>query len=193
MTPAGARGPVAVGICSSTGGPRALERLLAALPAAFPLPILVAQHISAGFLDGLVTVLDRRTALPVAIAREGAPAAAGVWLAPDDAHLTVDRSLRLRLDRRTVNGHHRPSGDLLLESLATATGGLAVGVVLTGMGRDGSRGVAALRAAGGLVLAQDESSAAAYGMPRAATQAGARALPLDQIATALRRLERVRA
>ncbi len=180
-----------VGICASTGGPGILEEVLGALPADYPLPILVVQHISSGFMDGLIKLLNTRIELAVAVARDGAVATAGVWFAPDDAHLTVDRDLRLALDSRTVAGPHRPSGDLLLSSLAEGAACRAVGVILTGMGRDGSRGGAALRAAGGLLLAQDPETATAYGMPRAAVQAGGEALTVAQIAVTLRDLARL--
>ena len=178
----------AIGVCSSTGGPAVLTEVLGALPADFPLPVLVVQHIASGFIDGLVRMLDDAIPLPVAIAADGAPLARGVWLAPEGAHLTVTRSRRLRLDRDTVRGRHRPSADLLLESLAAVLGDEAVAVVLTGMGRDGAQGAAAIAAHGGLVLAQDEASSSIYGMPRAAVQAGARSLSPRAIAEALREL-----
>jgi two-component system chemotaxis response regulator CheB len=188
--PAPAREPRAVGVCASTGGPGVLEQLVAALPADFPVPVLVVQHIATGFTEGLVQMLARDAAVPVAIARDGAPLRRGVWIAPDDAHLTVTGDGRLSLDARTVAGRHRPSADLLLESLAAAFGSGAVAVVLTGMGRDGARGAAAVKAAGGLVLAQDEASSQIYGMPRAAVEAGARALAPAEIAATLRGLAR---
>jgi two-component system chemotaxis response regulator CheB len=179
----------AIGICASAGGPAALEVVLAALPADFPLPVLVVQHITAGFMEGLVTRLDQRCALPVRIASDGQAAAPGVWFPPDDMHLTLEPSLRLALDGVTVVGAHRPSGDVLLESMASAVGACAVGVVLTGMGRDGAQGVAAVVRAGGSVIAQDEDSSAVFGMPRAAVEAGAgTVLPLSKIAPELTRL-----
>jgi two-component system, chemotaxis family, protein-glutamate methylesterase/glutaminase len=180
----------AIGVCASAGGPAALEQLLGALPADYAPPLLVVQHIADGFADGLARLLDSQIALPVALASDGAPLAPGVWLAPDDAHLTVTRARRIALDRETVVGRHRPSCDMLLDSLATVFRERAVGVVLTGMGRDGAHGAAALKAAGGLLLAQDEHTAPLYGMPGAAVAAGARALPPDQIAALLRGLDR---
>lgn len=183
----GTRGE-AVGICASTGGPAVLAELLAALPADFPLPLLVVQHIANGFVDGLVRMLDDAVALSVAIARDGAPLAPGVWLAPEDAHLTITRSRRMQLDRTTVRGRHRPSADLLLESLADVLGAGAVAVVLTGMGRDGAQGTAAIEARGGVVFAQDEASSSIYGMPRAAVAAGARPLSPRAIAGELSQL-----
>jgi two-component system, chemotaxis family, protein-glutamate methylesterase/glutaminase len=185
---ASARRGEAIGICASTGGPAVLAELLGALPADFPVPLLLVQHIASGFADGLVRMLDEAVALPVATARDDAPLRPGVWLAPDDAHLTLTRARRTKLDRETVRGRHRPSADLLLESLADVLGARAVAVVLTGMGRDGAEGAAAVQARGGLVLAQDEASSAIYGMPRAAVQAGARPLAPSAIADVLCRL-----
>lgn len=187
-----ARRGEAIGVCASTGGPAALAELLGALPADYPVPLLVVQHIASGFVDGLVRMLDETVALPVATARDDAPLRPGVWLAPDDAHLTLTRARHAKLDRETVRGRHRPSADLLLESLAEVLGAGAVAVVLTGMGRDGAAGVAAIRARGGLVLAQDEESSAIYGMPRAAVQAGARPLAPSAIADVLSRLSPAR-
>jgi two-component system chemotaxis response regulator CheB len=183
-----------VGIAASAGGPAALEIVLAELPADFPLPVLVVQHITIGFTDGLIRRLDQRAALDVRIAEDGQSAKPGVWFPPDDAHLVLEPSMHLRLDRETVVGAHRPSADVLLESMASAAGAGAVGVVLTGMGRDGGRGVAAIRRAGGAVIAQDEATSAVFGMPRAAIEAGAQTvLPLSAIAGALSGLTTVAA
>jgi two-component system, chemotaxis family, protein-glutamate methylesterase/glutaminase len=184
--PASAR---VIGICASAGGPAALEVLLAGLPADFPLPLLVVQHITNGFMDGLVRRLDQLSPLPVRTATDGQTAGPGVWFPPDDHHLVLDPGLRLRLDGETVVGSHRPSGDVLLQSMASAAGAGAVGVVLTGMGRDAARGVEAIVRAGGSAIAQDEQSSAVFGMPRAAAEAGADSvLPLATIPVALTRL-----
>jgi two-component system chemotaxis response regulator CheB len=178
-----------IGICASTGGPRALEIVLAALPPDFPVPLLVVQHMTPGFTEGLASWLDRRTPLPVALATGDQELAPGVWIAPDGAHLKLEAGMGLALDRDTAAGHHRPSGDVLFESMAAAAGSGAAGVVLTGMGRDGARGVAALLQAGGRALAQDESTSAIFGMPEAAAEAGATpVLPIGGIASALVRL-----
>jgi two-component system, chemotaxis family, protein-glutamate methylesterase/glutaminase len=184
------QGPAAVvGICASAGGPAALEVLLPQLPADFPLPVLVVQHITVGFMEGLVRRLDDCSALPVRIASDGQPAGPGIWFPPDDAHVLLEAGMRLKLDSETVVGQHRPSGDLLLESIAATAGAGAVGVVLTGMGRDGARGVEAVRRVGGYVIAQDEPTSAVFGMPRAAVEAGAETvLPLARIGSALSRL-----
>ncbi len=162
-----------IGICGSTGGPYALARLLGDLPADYPVPILVVQHISAGFTEGLVNWLDQSVSLPVRMAADGMPAGPGAWIAPDAAHLKLAPTGRLVLDRRTVAGHHRPSGDVLLESIAEVAGAKGVAVVLSGMGSDGARGAAAVRRRGGLAIAQDEESSAIFGMPRVAIDFGA--------------------
>jgi two-component system chemotaxis response regulator CheB len=162
----------AIGIGASTGGPPALEGVLAELPGGYPLPVLVVQHIAAGFVDGLASWLNEKLRVPVRIAREGQRAAPGVWLAPDGAHLLLTPAMRFGLDHET-EAAHRPSIDVMLSSLAESVGEEAVGVVLTGMGRDGAEGAAAIRTAGGLVIAQDEASSVVYGMPRVVAEGGA--------------------
>jgi two-component system chemotaxis response regulator CheB len=163
-----------IGICASTGGPRALAEVVGQLPTDYSIPILVVQHMTPGFIAGLVSWLDRELALPVRLADDGQQLAAGVWFAPDGAHLQLEPTRRLGLDTETIVGNHRPSGDMLLSSLARAAGARAVAVVLTGMGRDGAEGLAAVAAAGGRTIAQDEQSSGVYGMPRAAAECGAK-------------------
>jgi two-component system chemotaxis response regulator CheB len=176
----------AIGICASTGGPQALAALLAAVPAAYPIPILVVQHITAGFTEGLVKWLGGSLPLPVRLPEHGDRLEAGVTVAPDGADLILRRDGTLALDRTSPAGLHRPSADVLLRSLADAAGTSAVAVVLTGMGRDGAEGLAAVRQAGGLTIAQDEATSAVYGMPKEAAKRGAELiLPLEQIAGAL--------
>jgi len=162
-----------IGICGSTGGPYVLASLLKDLPGDYAIPILVVQHISAGFTEGLARWLDQSVSLPVALAEDGAPLAPGAWIAPDGAHLQLAHTGRLRLDRRTVRGHYRPSGDVLFESIAEVAGKTAVAVVLTGMGSDGAIGAAEVRRGGGLAIAQDRESSAIDGMPQAAMARGA--------------------
>jgi two-component system chemotaxis response regulator CheB len=96
----------------------------------------------------------------------------GAWIAPEGAHLKLAATGKLYLDRRTVAGHHRPSGDVLLASIAAVAGRAGVAVVLSGMGADGAAGAAAVHARGGLAIAQDEESSAVYGMPKAAVDLG---------------------
>ena len=178
-----------VGICASTGGPLALRTVLSALAADFPLPVLVVQHMTVGFTQSLVRWLDDVIPLPVRLAADDVPATGGVWIARDGAHLVLDGRHRLRLDTQTEAGVHCPSGDVLLRSLAEHAGTGAVAVILSGMGSDGAAGLAAVAAAGGETIAQDEATSAIYGMPKAAAEHGAKLiLPLDRIGPALGRL-----
>lgn len=163
-----------VGIVSSTGGPPALQRVLAELPADFPAAVLVVQHIAPGFADGLAQWLGATCALPLAVAEDDQPVLPGrVLFAADHAHLLVTRQRRVALDGSPPRHHLRPCGDLLLDSLATTYGPRAAAVVLTGMGNDGVEGARAIRAAGGRVLVQDEDSSVVFGMPRAVIEAQA--------------------
>ena len=180
-----------VGIGASTGGPPALRTLLSALPAHFPVPVLVVQHITPGFLPGLVEWLGESTPLPVAIAHEGLrPMAGHVYLAPDDHHLTMGAGDRLRLDRESTANGVRPSADRLFASLAERKGARAVGVLLTGMGRDGAMGLKSMHEQGARTIVQDRESSVIYGMPAAAValRAAEQVLPLQQIGNALCRL-----
>lgn len=181
-----------IGICASTGGPQALAALLAGVPATFPIPILVVQHISPGFVEGFARWLDSEVPLPVRLAVPGTKLGPGVWIAPEGAHLILTANGKVALDTVTAAGLHCPSGDVLLRSLAVAGGPRAVAVVLTGMGRDGADGLGEVRAAGGLTIAQDEATSAVFGMPRAAAERGSElVLPLDGIAPRLRALRAV--
>jgi len=178
-----------IGICASTGGPQALAALLAGLPATFPIPVLVVQHIAAGFVDGFARWLDSEVPLPVQLAAPGAMPDRGILVAPDGAHMLLRADGTIDLDRTTVAGPHRPSGDVLLRSLAASVGPDAVAVVLTGMGRDGAEGLRDVRAAKGLTIAQDEATSVVYGMPRAAAECGAElVLSIDDIPERLRAL-----
>jgi two-component system chemotaxis response regulator CheB len=184
-----ARRPSIVAICASTGGPPALDAVLSELPADYPLPVLVVQHMSPGFLDGLIAWLDPRVGPPVRRAPDGARAGPGVWFAPEGAHLVLDGTHRMVHDTESISGYHRPAADMLFTSVAAAVGRRAVSVVLTGMGSDGAEGTGAVRAAGGLTIAQDRDTSAIFGMPRAAAEHGAeQILPLHEIGRALRDL-----
>ncbi len=177
-----------VAVATSTGGPAALHRLFSALPADFPVPLLVVQHITPGFVQGLADWLNKAAGLRVKVAEDGeALAARTAYLAPDDRHLGVTEQGRVALSRSPPVGGFRPSGNFLFESAARAYGPAAVGVILTGMGDDGVEGLRALRRAGGYTLAQDEASSVVYGMPGAAAAAGAveQVLPLYEIARRL--------
>ena len=158
---------VAIGI--STGGPQALQSLLSSLPIGFPVAILVAQHISKGFLNGLVSWLRSNTLLAVKCAADGEPLLAGtVYFAPDNYHLLVERNhdgLVARYSNSDPINGFRPSATPLLQSVAKVCGRKGVGVLMTGMGCDGAEGLLELRKRGGHTLVQDEESAAVYGMP----------------------------
>ena len=171
----------AIGLVASTGGPPALARILGALPAGFPVPLLVAQHIAPGFTAGLRRWLSEASSLRLGVARDGMALAPGVWLAPERSDLIVDASGRVFTPFST--GTFAPSGDRLLESLA-ALGDRALGVVLTGMGEDGAKGLLALRRAGGRTFAQDEATSLVFGMPQAAhaLSAAQDLVALDRIA-----------
>ncbi len=174
----------AVGVCASTGGPQALAAMLRELPEGYPVPLLVVQHIAAGFTAGFARWLDGEIPLPVDTAGDGSALTRGVWIAPEGAHLMVTRDGTLSLDAAT-HGLHRPSGDVLLRSLARAAGAESAAVVLTGMGRDGAAGLESVRAAGGLTIAQDEESSAVYGMPKAAAESAELILPPGAIGARL--------
>lgn len=178
----------AVAIGASTGGPRALADVLAALPADFSAPVLVVQHMPALFTRHLADGLSSQCDLPVREAEHGTPLQAGtVWIAPGDHHLTVGRDgplLRLWLDQGPPENACRPSVNPLFRSVADTFGPGALGVVLTGMGQDGLEGAARIRAARGQVIVQDEPSSVVWGMPGAVARAGHadKVLPLDGIA-----------
>ncbi len=160
-------------IASSTGGPTALGAVLGGLDDDFDLPVLVVQHMMPAFTREFAEWLGQTVSLPVSIARHGDKLRPGTaYLAPEDVHLTL-------IDRNTVGlsdaprrGYHRPSADVLFESAAESFGARTLAVVLTGMGNDGTEGLAKIHTAGGHVLIQDEASCVVYGMPGAAAAAG---------------------
>lgn len=174
-----------VGIGSSAGGPAILADILGKLPKSYPACVLVVQHLPKGFAGPFAAFLRARVQLPVLVAAEPLPIAPGrIILAPDDSHLVaMNRSQCAGSSVPPVNGH-RPSVDLLFESIAKTHGAAAVGVVLSGIGSDGTAGLRAIREQGGLTIAQDAQSAAVNGMPRAASESGAAALSLPPSAIA---------
>jgi two-component system chemotaxis response regulator CheB len=175
-------------IATSTGGPAALQRILSQLPRDFPAPILVVQHISAGFVGGLSNWLNSSCKLHVKVAEDDEPLfGRTVYLAPDGRHLGVgQRGRALICNASPVNGF-RPSATFLFESVARVYGAGVAAVMLTGMGNDGVDGLKAVKDRGGLVLAQDEASSVVYGMPREAAATGVVdvVVPLDEVAARL--------
>jgi two-component system chemotaxis response regulator CheB len=183
------RRPTMLMVAASTGGPPALARLFAALPADFPLPILLVQHMGAGFMQGFANWLDSVVPQSVRVALHGeTPRPGNIYVAPGDAHLTVTRGGKIAILNEDPVAGQRPSATRLIESGAAALDGAAMAIVLTGMGEDGGAGVRALMIAGGSAVAEDSSSAVVDGMPAAARRAGALSLPLDLIAPHLRRV-----
>jgi two-component system, chemotaxis family, protein-glutamate methylesterase/glutaminase len=177
-----------VAIAASLGGPRALAQLLAMLPRKLPAPVAICQHISEGFTVGLATWLSAETGHVVTEAKDGDALEPGrVYLAPSRYHFRVVLPGRICLDGGPPIQGFRPSCDALLESAARAFGRRTVGVILTGMGRDGAVGLRAIRDGGGRTVAQDEGSCVVYGMPREAVALGAAeaVLPLEKIAATL--------
>ncbi|NBD11627.1 MULTISPECIES: chemotaxis-specific protein-glutamate methyltransferase CheB [Corallococcus] len=191
VLPAASMGIVAV--AASTGGPQVLYRMLSELPADFPAPIVIVQHINAAFSESLASWLANASKLKVRLAQDGDTLVAGqVLVAPPDQHLVVPLRGRVALKPGVERDGHMPSGTVLLESVAKAYGRRAVGVVLTGMGADGADGLLAIKQAGGLALAQNEESCVVFGMPGAAVERKAvdHLIHGDDVAATLARLAR---
>jgi two-component system chemotaxis response regulator CheB len=183
----------AVVVAASTGGPNALTEVLAGLPADFPVPIMVAQHMPPVFTRLLAERLAAKSRLRAAEAEGGSrPAPGAVLLAPGDYHMLVARDARgpfVRLSQAPPENCVRPAADVLFRTAAQVYGPGTLAVVLTGMGQDGLRGCQAVRAAGGRVLAQDEPTSVVWGMPGFVTRAGLAddVLPLPRIAAEILR------
>ena len=178
-----------IGIGASAGGPTALAKVLAPLPADFPAPVVIVQHVDAQFVSGLASWLGSQTALRVRLAREGdQPEAGTALLVGGDSHLVFTGPTRLAYTDEPVNCAYCPSIDLFFDSADRFWPGDMIGVLLSGMGRDGAQGLRALHARGHHTIAQDRSSSAAYGMPGAAVElhAVSEILALDKIGTRLR-------
>lgn len=172
------------------GGPGVVAEILSGLPKDFSACVMVVQHLPVGFADHFASFLRVRIQLPVEVAKASLATVPGqVIVAPDDAHLViVDRGRCQCLHSAAVRGH-RPSIDILFESMARCYGSASLGVVLSGIGNDGTVGLRAIRTSGGLTVCQDGESAAVNGMPRAASESGAAALrqtPREIIQTLLR-------
>ncbi|HEY0783394.1 MAG TPA: chemotaxis protein CheB [Thermoanaerobaculia bacterium] len=177
-----------VALAASAGGLAALSEVLAALPADFPAPILVVQHLDPKHRSWMAEILSRRVELDVRQAQGGETLATGtIYIAPPDHHLVVDAQGVLALSSAAHVRHVRPSADLLFSSLADGFGPRVIAVVLSGTGSDGANGSRSVKEKGGQVIAQDEATAEFFGMPAAAIRTGAvdRVLPLSQIASCL--------
>lgn len=177
-----------VAMAASTGGPEALRRILSELPGDFRVPIVVVQHMALGFIEGLAHWLTGCCNLHVKVAEHGEQLRPRtVYVAPDQLHLTISPHCQIALSNRPPIDGFRPSATYLFKCAARVYGASMAAVILTGMGRDGVDGLRAVRAAGGLVLAQDEETSVVYGMPREAIAAGVveAVLPLAEIAPRL--------
>jgi two-component system, chemotaxis family, protein-glutamate methylesterase/glutaminase len=175
-------------IGASTGGPAAVQRILQALPAWFPIPIVVVQHMPVGFTRPFAERLASLARVRVAEAQDGARLAAGTALiAPAGQHLRVSPNLAVVLTTEPREAKHIPSVDVTMRSAARSRPGRVLGILLTGMGEDGAEGMATIRASGGVTIAESEASCVVYGMPRAAVQRGGAewVLPLADIAALL--------
>jgi two-component system chemotaxis response regulator CheB len=171
-------------IGASTGGPAALQALLERLPATFPLPVAVVQHMPPGFTAPFAARLDGLCRLRVTEAADGQRLEPGmVLIAPAGQHLRLGPSLVARLSAEAAGSRHLPSVDVLFRSADRARPGRVLGILLTGMGDDGAEGLSLIRAHGGITVAESEESCAVFGMPRAAVERGAadHVLPLGAI------------
>ena len=176
--------PLLVAIAASTGGPTALVKVFRGISSQVNGAFVVVQHMSRGFLEGLVRWLDNEVELKVKKAQEGDLLEPGVVLvAPGDHHMMVTDRGTVRLDRSLPINGHRPSAEILFDSVAKHYGRRGAGVILTGMGSDGAEGLKSLRACGGYTIAQDEQTSIIFGMPRAAIEidAAEMVLPLEKI------------
>lgn len=176
--------PELVAVVSSTGGPGALSEIIRQLPSDFSVPVVIVQHIAPDFVVSLTAWLKSVTPLAVEVAKEGdTPRPGRIYLAPGDAHLKLNGLKTFVYDRERGKMRHMPSGDLLLSSVAKAYRSSAVGIVLTGMGDDGARGLREMYDAGAFTIAQDKETSVVFGMPQEAIRLGAAhlVLPLNAI------------
>lgn len=173
-----------IAIAASTGGPNALNVILPNFPKDFSCPIVIAQHIADGFVGGMVEWLAKITKVAVKVAESGEILLPGhVYVAPPDQHMEVDFENRIVMVKRKVQDIYHPCCDTLLTSVATVYGARAIGVILTGMGADGVRGLMKIKEMKGRTIAQDEETSIVYGMPKKAVEAGCvdMVYPLQQI------------
>lgn len=174
----------AVCIAASTGGPKALSQVISMFPENFKLPILVVQHMPAGFTKAFADRLNNNSKLAVKEAKDGDSIEGGVvYIAPGGYHMTVNKMGSISLNQEPPMHGVRPCADKLFISAAENIGGKLIGVVLTGMGRDGTEGLAAIKRHGGICIAEDESTCTIFGMPKSAIEKGVTHIvaPLNKI------------
>jgi two-component system, chemotaxis family, protein-glutamate methylesterase/glutaminase len=178
-------------IGASTGGPIALHQIMERIPAGFPMPIAIVQHMPAGFTGPFAERLSRLSRLQVSEAAEGDRLRSGrVLVAPAGRHLRITSRLTVALEPEPADAKHIPSVDVTMMSADRARAGRVLGILLTGMGQDGAEGMATIRASGGFTIGESEATCVVYGMPRAAEMRGAVEcmLPLPEIVSFLERL-----
>jgi len=176
---------IAVG--ASTGGPLVLQTILSGLPKDFTVPLLIVQHMSAGFVQGMVEWISQSSGFPVHIASAGEYILPGrAYVAPDGFHMGVD-SNRIMLSKDEPEDNLRPSVSYLFRSVANVYGRNAVGILLSGMGKDGAEGLKLMKDKGAVTIVQDENSSVIFGMPKAAIEldAATYVLPSERIAAVL--------
>lgn len=174
-----------VAVATSTGGPEALVKILKTFPKDIPCPIVIVQHITTGFVSGLVEWLNTECQIEVRIAEDAQALKPGtVYIAPCEMQMRVDMKSKIHLTNDPAYNGHRPSASVLLESVARSHGKNAIGVILTGMGSDGAEGIKAIKEVNGYTIAQDEKSCVVFGMPKVAIDMDVvdAVLPLDKIA-----------
>lgn len=182
---------VVVAIGASTGGPNAIEKILSVLPASLPAGILITQHMPPGFTSSFAKRLDRCSGLVVKEAQGGETLLEGLALvAPGDSHVVISPDGIVTRDHTAAQ--YTPCIDVMMSSVAASYGRRAVGILLTGMGNDGARGMAAIRTAGGRTIVQDEATSVVFSMPRSVIESGhaERILPLDKIPATIEELVR---
>jgi len=187
----GREAPAILAVGSSTGGPAALSVFLKGLPTGLPVPVVIVQHITSGFGQGMVDWLQSECALPLRIGVQDQRIYPGeVYFAPDDYHMILQRRSILSLTRAPKVSFVRPSATVLFQSVATHYNNQALGVILTGMGNDGALGLKEMHDAGAVTFAQDEATSVVYGMPKAAVELNAvdHILPLPAISGQIARL-----
>lgn len=181
-----------IAIASSTGGPVALRHILTCMPAHLPAPIVIAQHMPKAFTESFAERLSKKCRIKVKEAREGEVLKEGfAYIAPGDRHMKIITNANGKLEVTLQEGERirggRPSADMLLSSAAEAAGKNAIGVILTGMGGDGAKGIKKIKESGGFTIAQDEGTSLVWSMPRAAIRLGVvdKILPIQDIPRAI--------
>lgn len=180
-----------IAIASSTGGPEAISIILPDLPAKLPCPVVIAQHISDGFVSGMVEWLEKITKLNVKVGIEGEALEAGtVYVSPSEKHMEVNSARRVSLVERKPKDIYRPSCDMLLSSVARVYGPRSIGIILTGMGSDGAAGMKKIKEAKGITIAQDQKTSVVFGMPKVAIDSGCiqKILSVDEISSEIIKL-----